>query len=197
MDDKIIIEEEKNEKTVPVDEIDEVKKEEVGQAADPILLETFEKRIEELKKEVEDEKNAKLRYAADCKNITMRANKEKEELLKFAQNALLAKLLDFTNDFKNIVESETFIASKEDPWFHGVEIVYDKLFEIVNSEGIMVIDAKEGMPFNAQFHEAIGFITVTDESENQKIAKVASLGYKRVDSDKVVLPTRVIVNRKN
>lgn len=154
----------------------------------------FQKEIEKLQKNLAEEKDAKLRALADAQNIKARAQKEKEELLLYSQLGLLAKILDVVDDFSHLIESKPL--PDDDPWMKGVLMVYQKLQDLVHSEGVKQLEAKEGDVFNPLEQEAIGFVTVDSDDEDQKIAQIVTQGYKQTHNDKIIRPAKVIVKKK-
>lgn len=153
-------------------------------------------KITGLENELEECKGAKLRLAADCENIKSRSLKEKQEYMAFSQNMLLAKLLEFMNDFRTIIESDYYKSNSSDPWLNGVGALYSKLQSIIKSEGVELLDIKKDDMFDPKWAQAIGFINIDDIDRSNRIESVVSVGYKRKDNGILILPARVIVTKK-
>ncbi len=156
--------------------------------------EKIDSRVTELEEQLEKEKESTLRALADYQNLKNRVQKEREELINYSQNGLLVKILDVLDDFKHVIDSNEH---KDDPWFQGVMMVYQKLADIVKMEGVEVIEVQIQDQFNPTLHEAIGFVTVQEDGDDQKIAQVVSNGYKKAGDDKVIRTAKVIVNKKS
>ena len=150
-------------------------------------------KIHELEEALAKEKDAKLRALADAANMKSRFEKERIAMMSFAQTGVLVKVLDIIDDFNLLLESDKDETSS---WKEGVKLIYQKLLDLIKSEGVEVIDVHVGDAFDPRVHEAIGFVTVTNDDENKKVAQVAAKGYKRTDNDSVVRSAKVIVNNK-
>lgn len=151
-------------------------------------------RVQELEQMLEAEKDGKLRALADCQNIKMRAEKRERELIQYSQTALLLKILDVVDDFRNVLISKPH-QEGDNGWYDGVHMIYTKMLGIVHDEGVDVVEVKENQPFNPSQQEAIGFVTVTEERDNQLISSVVSNGYKKRDSDQMIKTAKVIVKK--
>lgn len=148
--------------------------------------------IENLKKSLEEERNAKLRFAADCENLKKMFQREREELVSFSQTALLMNLLEIIDDLNNVIKN---VKEEDNPWFSGVKMVYEKLINILTTHGVEIIEIKKDSDFDPQISEAVGSVKVDDKLQENKIVDVVSLGYKRKGSDKIIRSAKVIVTK--
>ncbi len=151
----------------------------------------YEELVQELSKELENTKKSLLIALADCQNIKKRADKEKDELLSFAQTNLLLKLIDFYEDFiklTNHFKDNSDTVDQMNP-------LLDKLKNIIVTEGVEIVEVAKGDTFNPQYHQAIGFIETQKEEERNKIAEVISRGYLKSTTKQIILSAKVIVYR--
>lgn len=151
--------------------------------------------IEELKKALELEKNAKLRFMADCENLKARFSKEREDLIAFSQNALLLKILDIVDDLGNLLRSHEENGNAENSWIDGLKMIYQKLLTLIEMEGVEVIKINKGDKFDHDTSEAVGFTNVSNDDEVNKIAQVVSMGYLNKKLGKVIKTGKVIVTK--
>lgn len=72
-------------------------------------------------------------------------------------------------------------------WSEGIELIYRKLINILEAEGVTPIEA-EGEIFDPNLHEAV-VQTESDEHESGQVIEVLQTGYKM--GDRVLRPTMV------
>ncbi|RJX22854.1 MAG: nucleotide exchange factor GrpE [Ammonifex sp.] len=94
-----------------------------------------------------------LRLRADYENLRKRVNKEREEFLHFAGEALVASLLPVLDDFERALKSP---GDKVSDFLAGIEMIYRRLSETFTHEGLEVIPAV-GALFDPTRHEAVAF----------------------------------------
>jgi molecular chaperone GrpE len=124
--------------------------------------------MSDIKKEEKNQEQleAQLKRAlADYQNLEKRFAKEKEEVVRFANQSLLLRLL-------GIME--------------GFEMVMKQFQELVNEQGFEKVELKEGDAFDASTMEAI-------DGEGKVVERVYSQAYKL--HDKIVRPGRVKVRK--
>ncbi|MBI4785799.1 MAG: nucleotide exchange factor GrpE [Chloroflexi bacterium] len=131
------------------------------------------------------------RAAADLSNYRKRAEKETGELAKFANSALIARLLPVLDDF-----DRAFVTVpdglRELTWVDGVMLIARKMRAILEAEGLKPIEAL-GKPFDPNFHEAV-IHEETDKSEEGLVTGELQKGY--LLNDRVLRPTMVKVAKK-
>ncbi|MEJ5229813.1 MAG: nucleotide exchange factor GrpE [Pseudothermotoga sp.] len=137
------------------------------------------------------EKEELLRFTKELKaqfeNYKKDALREKEQILKNANEYLLTKLIPVLDDmeraFKDVEQSHSYKA-----FYKGVELIYKKLWKILNDEGFFKIEVKD--KFDPFEHEAVERVE-TPEHEEYSILKVIENGYKF--HNKIVKPVKVQV----
>jgi molecular chaperone GrpE len=72
-------------------------------------------------------------------------------------------------------------------WSEGIELIYRKLMNILEAEGVAIIEAQNQM-FDPNLHEAV-VQTESDEHESGQIIEVLQTGYKM--GDRVLRPAMV------
>lgn len=96
-------------------------------------------------------KDRYMHLMADFDNFRKRQNREREELVKRANEVLLSDLLPVVDHLELALQKAT---DKNDPVVTGVRMVYDQFLALFQRYDMTPIDAK-GQPFDPAFHEAL------------------------------------------
>jgi molecular chaperone GrpE len=94
-----------------------------------------------------------LRLQAEFDNFRKRTMRQQTDQLERASEPLLRKLLEVLDEFDLALMAADRTADHEQ-FLRGVELVYAKLRDILEAEGLQRIDA-EGKPFDPELHEAL------------------------------------------
>ncbi len=147
--------------------------------------------LEEKAKLADDYFDRLLRSQADFENFKKRAEKEKAEFLKYANQSLIYELLGAVDNFERAVEA----AEKKDDFkllHQGVEMILKELHEILKKRGISRMEAL-GTPFDPHRHEAVTYADSEEHPENMVIEEIQK-GY--LLEGKVIRPAIVKVSKK-
>ena len=150
-----------------------------------------EKEIEDLKAEVEREKKEYLFLMAEFDNFRKRTLKEKSEIIKNAGEKVFKGLLPIVDDMERGIkasENATDVQTVRD----GLILIYNKLIKFMEANGVKAYDENDDV-FDADRHEAITAVPVTDESQKGKILDTVEKGY--TINDKVLRHARVVVGQ--
>jgi molecular chaperone GrpE len=140
--------------------------------------------ITALKQEIADLKDKYLRQAAEFENAKRRQVREKMDILQTAARDTLSALLPVLDDFDRASKNETFT--------EGVNLVYQKLFNICASKGLKVMDSPAGADFDPDQHEAITEIPA-GEALAGKIVDTVEKGY--LLNEKIIRYAKVVVGK--
>lgn len=151
-----------------------------------------------LKQQLESERAKSAEYldnwrraAADFSNYRKRAEKETTEMSKFANGALIARLLPVLDDFDRAFQ--TIPADLRDlTWVDGIMLISRKLRALMEAEGLKPIEAI-GKPFNPNYHEAV-IHEESNQAEEGIVIGELQKGY--MLNDRVLRPTLVKVSKK-
>ena len=143
------------------------------------------KELAELKAKVEANLAGWQRAQADFANYKKRSEQEKEEIIKFANSALLMKILPIMDDFERAVGSLPDDI-RTHSWIDGMKHIERKLRSTLESQGLSPIKAV-GEPFDPRVHEAVR----QDKGPEGIIIGEAVKGYKFLD--RIVRPSQVVV----
>lgn len=132
-----------------------------------------------------------LRMQADYDNRRKRQDREKLDFIKFANEGLIAALLNVMDDFERAVDSAKN-SNDAKVLLQGIEMVRNHLESIMEDNGLKVIDPK-GQPFDPEKHEAVAHIEDDGHPENI-VLEVMRKGYEL--NGKVLRPAVVKVSKK-
>jgi len=131
---------------------------------------------EQLQQELANEKDKFLRLFAEFENYKKRTSKERIELFKTANQDVLQSILPVLDDFDRAMTELS--KSKEKILFQGVELIHNKLKDVLKSKGLEFMEVKIGDVFDADFVEAVTQIPASSEDMKGKIVDIIEKGYK-------------------
>jgi molecular chaperone GrpE len=124
--------------------------------------------------EVQDYYERLLRCAADLENLKKRQEKEKAELLQFANENLIKELLPVVDNLELALEHGRQLDAPQ-PLLEGLELVYQGFLKALTRFGVTTIVCV-GQPFDPAFHNAV-MQEETTEAEDSAILKELQKGY--------------------
>ncbi len=145
--------------------------------------------FDNLKAQSEQLENQLKRAVADYHNLEKRVAEGRSELNNWATEDLIGKILPVMDHLFHAIEGVE-AAGQDSAWLQGVRLAALELKKVLEEQGLEVIPAEPGNTFDPLTHEAVDIA----EGENDKIVKVAQLGYKL--NGKVLRPAKVVVGRK-
>lgn len=144
---------------------------------------------EQLKEELEKEKDKFLRLFAEFENFKRRTSKERIELFKTAGQEVMQAMLPILDDFDRALKELSKSDDKE--MFKGVELIYIKLRETLRNKGLEQVEVAEGDVFDAEVHDAITQIPAPNKKMKGKIIDVIEKGFKL--GDRIIRHPKVVV----
>jgi len=145
--------------------------------------------LESLQEELQKEKDRNLRLFAEFENFKKRTGRERIELFKTASEDVMISLLPVLDDFDRALNE--IKKANDDELFSGVELINNKLIEILKSKGLEKIETKQGDQFNADDHEAVTQIPSPNKKLKGKIVDVIECGY--VLGEKIIRYPKVVI----
>jgi molecular chaperone GrpE len=147
-------------------------------------------KVEELERQVKDLKDQYLRKAAEFENYKRRTENDQMNLVKYAAEPFILKILQVYDDFNrsmgHINEANDVESIKQ-----GLNLVFDKFKKTLEEEGVKKIEAK-GQPFNVDYHEAL-MQQQKDDVPHHTVIEEIEPGY--MYKDKVIRHAKVIVSQ--
>ncbi len=159
------------------------------QKEDEELNKQKDQRIEALENELAELKDKLLRRAAEFENYKRRTENDQLNLLKYAAESFIIKLLPIVDDFERSLqhmEGSKDIESVQ----QGVKMIYDKLMKTLDEQGVKKIESV-GEPFNVEFHEAL-LQRKADKVAPHTVLDEVEKGY--MYKDRVIRHAKVIVS---
>jgi len=129
-----------------------------------------------------------LRSQADFENYKKRSAREKEEAIKYANNALLERLVGIIDNFE-LGLAAAKEQGEQSPIYSGMILVQKQLSDLLSENGLQPIEA-EGKTFDPNLHEAIAH--EPSDSPEGTVIRQARRGYRF--KDRLLRPARVIVS---
>jgi molecular chaperone GrpE len=142
-----------------------------------------------LKNEVGELKDKYLRLYSEFDNFRRRTSKERIDLLKTANEEVIASLIPVLDDFeralKAVNESADGSQLKE-----GVNLIHAKLYRTLEAKGLKPMDVL-GKEFDSEQMEAITTSPAPTEDQKNKVIDVLEKGYYL--NDKVIRFAKVVI----
>lgn len=151
-----------------------------GVAGDPVSA---------LQAEVEALKNENLKLIAEQRNMQVRAAREREQSLKYAESGFAKDLLGTIDGLEQALQA-TRGATDVKTVGEGIRIVHEEFLKLLKSRGIQPIAAL-GKAFDPALHEALAQQPSAEYAAGTVMVEVAR-GY--MMHERVLRATRVIVS---
>lgn len=189
-------------KAEPEDQTSEVPEAGVSQPADGEALLPVEpatinaEQLEELKAratKADEHWDRLLRTTADFENFKKRAARERQDAIKYANEALIEKLLTVLDNFEMAQAAvQTGAPDALQSLQEGVAMIHQQLRNVLAGAGLEEIDAS-GKPFDPNLHEAVSQAE-TEAVPEGHVAQQLRKGYKL--RERLLRPAAVIVATK-
>ncbi|QUW22196.1 nucleotide exchange factor GrpE [Sporosarcina sp. Marseille-Q4063] len=145
--------------------------------------------VEQLKEQIEEEKNKYLRLLADYDNFRRRATLDKEALQKYQSQKVLTNLIPVLDNFSRAIAVEAK-SDEARTMMEGMDMIYRSLVDALKSEGLIEIEALD-QEFDPNYHQAI--MTGNEEDKPSGVVlEEMQKGY--ILKDRVLRPSMVKVN---
>ena len=151
--------------------------------------ENLEEKIKLLEQEIIQYKELALRKAAEFENYKRRTENDQLNLLKYAAESLIIKLLPTIDDLERSLEhmtEETDVQKIKE----GVQLIYNKFVKTLDDQGVKKIESI-GKPFSVEFHEAL-MQRADDSVPPHTVIDELETGY--MYKDRVIRHAKVIVS---
>lgn len=151
--------------------------------------EKLEKEKEELEKDKTELKEQLMRNAAEMENFRRRTLKEKQELIDYANEKLLFKMLSVIDDFSAAIDAGKK-SSDFDALMTGIEMIYNKTLKLFEENGVKTMENPVGKPFNVDYHDAL--MVMPSELPESYVVQEVTPGY--MIHDKVLRHSKVVTS---
>lgn len=133
-------------------------------------IEALRRSIETKEAEVKKNYDLYLRQAAELENFKKRTQREKEEAIRYGNEALVKDLLPVLDNLERAVEHAQSGGNGK-PLLEGIELVLKGFLEVLDKHGVRQISAK-GEPFDPQKHEAFAQVESKDHAPNTVVEEL-------------------------
>jgi molecular chaperone GrpE len=178
---EITIEDEKTEEKNEETKEDQIKEEKEESKS--------EEKVTELENEVAELKDKLLRKAAEFENYKRRTENDQLNLLTYAAESFIQRLLPVLDDFERSLQHMNE-AQEVDAIKQGLKLIYDKFMKVLDDQGVKKMESI-GQPFNVEYHEAL-LQRPDDSVEPHTVLEEIEKGY--MYKDKVIRHAKVIVS---
>ena len=149
-------------------------------------------RIEDLSGELVETKDRLIRLQADFENFRRRAQREREEAVRYGTQNLFKDLLTTVDNLERAIDhARKGTGGDLENLLQGVELVQKGLLGLMARHGVVEVEAL-GKPFDPAHHEAMAQTPDASVAPNT-VLEVLQKGYRL--RDRLLRPARVIVAR--
>lgn len=146
---------------------------------------------QELQERLDELNDKYLRLYSEFDNYRKRTMKERIDLAKNASAEVILDMLPVLDDFERAIrssgETEECSVIRE-----GEVLIYNKLKGILERKGLKAIEAI-GTEFNTDYHEAVTYTPVQEETSRNKVVDELQKGY--LLNEKVLRYTKVVIGQ--
>jgi len=164
-------------------------KEEIPQEEKREITFNEEALINSLKKELEDMKDKYMRLYAEFENYKRMAAREREEIIKYSNEALINNLIP---SIDNLEMALKHAENTNSGLLDGVRLTLKEILRALEKAGLTPIDSYM-KPFDPLYHEAMSMVEREDLDEMTVVEEYRK-GY--IYKDKVLRPSLVAVSKK-
>ena len=166
-----------------------------GEASEPVAEQLSEQQLAELKEQAGKAAqyyDQLVRTVADMENFKKRAARDRQDAVKFANEALLERVIPVLDNFDAALAAANAPNTSVESLQSGVNMIQQQLKSAMNEAGLEEIDAT-GKTFDPNLHEAISQQETADMPEGHVVQQVRK-GYKL--RERLLRPASVIVAKK-
>jgi molecular chaperone GrpE len=145
--------------------------------------------FEQIQSDMERFRDLAMRTQADFENYRKRSIREKEEAIKYANAALVERIIPLLDNFELGLQAAR--AEGSHAVLIGFEMVAKQFQEFLTSSGVEAVEA-EGQPFDPNLHEAVGN-EASDTVPEGVVIRQLRKGYKL--RDRLIRPANVFVSK--
>lgn len=155
----------------------------------------FEEYKVEMEAEVEAARDRMLRAAADFENYKKRAEREKNDFMKYVAEGFVTDLLPILDNLERATDATTNANGEQDidSFREGVKLIHKQLMDILAQRNVTKIEAT-GKPFDPNVHEAVMQVK-SDKFPANVVVEEFQKGY--MLHDRVIRATMVSVSMGN
>lgn len=143
-------------------------------------------KVQELGQKLVEANDKYVRMYSEYENYRKRTNMEKADLILNGGKEVVKAILPVVDDMERALQA----MADEEGAKEGVQLIYNKLMNILSQKGLKPIEAK-GAKFDENLHEAVTQFPASEESQKGTVIDVVEKGYYL--NDKVLRYAKVVV----
>ncbi len=148
----------------------------------------LDQKVAVLEKQLQEHIDGWKRAKADYLNLKKQSEKEKTDIMQYAQGAVVLEFLPIYDNLKRAVKHIP-VEQQSQEWFKGLAHIQRQFEEALKSMNITPI-ATEGQPFDHAKHHAVSKVKKEGVKSDTIVEEVKS-GF--MAGDKVLEPAQVVV----
>jgi molecular chaperone GrpE len=156
------------------------------------LNEELKRKVEELQSELEQLRDKWLRAVAELDNMKKRVERDRHELIKFANEELLKQILPVVDNLERAIHHAEKSEDKK-ALLEGVRMIHRQFITVLENLGVKPIEALH-QPFDPSKHEAMMQVE-SNEHEPNTVVEELEKGY--LLHDRLLRPSKVAVSKKS
>ncbi len=165
---------------------------EMSSGSAPATDGSLTRQIEEIKEEAATNLAGWQRSQADFENYKKREEAKQAEILEFAKEVTIVKLLPTLDTLEQGLRHAPDNIDKN--WLKGIEGTLQKLDKVLEEMGVKRIEAL-GKKFDPNFHEAVREVEAKEtDSEDGIVMEELQTGFEI--NGKVIRPSQVVISKK-
>ena len=125
---------------------------------------------------------------AEWENYRKRTLKEKTASIDYGRESIISKILPILDDFERGIK-----ANEKKDTGNGFQIIIQKLFDVLQKEGLIKISVNSGDEFDVNQHEAISQIPTKNTELKGKIVEEVESGY--TFNEKIIRFNKVVIGK--
>ena len=143
-------------------------------------------KLQEMGEKLAEAQDKYLRLYSEYENYRKRTNAEKADLIINGSKETIKAILPIVDDMERALTA----MADEDASKEGIQLIFNKLMNILTQKGLKPIEAK-GQKFDENLHEAVTQFPASEENQKGTVVDVVEKGYYL--NDKVLRYAKVVV----
>lgn len=156
------------------------------------IINDLNKQIESLTSERDELKEQLIRKAAELENVRRRSIREKQEMIDYANERLLYRMLELLDDINSAADASGQSTDYES-LAKGIEMIRAKAVKLFEEAGVSRMEDGVGKEFDVNYHEAL--MMSPSEYPEGAVVQVIQPGY--MLKEKVLRHAKVITSSGN
>jgi molecular chaperone GrpE len=145
-----------------------------GQSVSREEMDKLRDELSEMRTKADEYLDGWQRSRAEFANYKRRVERDQAQVYQTAAGSIIKRYLDVIDDLERALKNKPQ-KGEGASWAEGIELVYRKMLALLESEGVVQMDANDQI-FDPNFHEAISQEPSPDHESGQ-IIEVVKQGY--------------------